>query len=256
MTDPKFSVSTEHGRYYIRPSTGVSVPSVTNIIGMKDKPGLKWWAAKTVAQYAAENRASLAMMTEEQAFSVARHTPFRHADDSPAAIGDIVHGFIEQRIKGTGPSHEDVKHSHRTVHWMWDRFLKFEAHYKPEYTGSEFTVWSERYGYAGTGDFSMKIGEHHVLVDTKTGNQVYPESGMQVAALGHADLMFDPDGHERAVPAYDKFAILHIRPKSFALYPVENVDKAFECFLALKTVFDWHVGEASKTIAFAPKHTA
>ena len=121
MTEPKFSFQDPngHGRYYMHPSKGNSVPSITNIIGMKDKPGLKWWAAKETASYVSHNLELFRQpnLTEEQAFSLARYTPFSKRDDSPAVIGDIVHGFVERRIKGDSPTHEEVAQSHmcRTV---------------------------------------------------------------------------------------------------------------------------------------------
>ena len=253
MTDPALSVPTSNGRYYVRPNSGSSVPSITNIINKKDKPALKYWAAKECASYASNNRAKLASLTEEEAFQLVRQAPFSRRDDSPSAIGDIVHGWIDRRIKGDSPDHEEVAQAHQTVKWMWNSFLKFEDHYKPEYTASEFTVWSDEHGYAGTADLSFRIAGLHVLTDTKTGTSVYPETAMQLAALANADVILSADGTETPVPHFDRYAVLHVRPRSAELKPVDNIDAAFRTFLALKTVFDWDIEYADRTIGAAPR---
>jgi hypothetical protein len=253
MTDPALSVSTANGRYYVRPDRGDSVPSITNIINKKDKPGLKYWAAKECANYAANNLARMSVLTRDEVYQLVRQAPFQRRDDSPAAIGDIIHNWIDRRIKGDTPSHDEVNQAANTVKWMWQSFLKFEEHYHPEYTGSEFTVWSNRYQYAGTADLSCRINGLHVLVDTKTGQNIYPETAMQLAALANADVIITADGSEKALPVFDKFAILHLRPRSAVLNPVENTTEAFQTFLALKQVFDWDIEFAEKSIQFAPK---
>lgn len=254
MTAPSLSVPTANGRYYSRPSSGLMVPSITNIIGKKDKPGLKYWAAKEAANYAADNLQKLQTLTRDEAYSLVRGAPFANRDDSPSAIGDIVHSMIERYVRQEdAPTHEEITHAHNTVKWMYMHFIKFVDHYKPVFTGTEFTVWSDQYGYAGTADLSFQIANLHVLCDTKTGNRVYPETAMQLAALAKADVILSSDGTEREVPGYDRYAILHLRPRSFSLVPVENIDRAFDCFLALKQVFDWDLQFADKTLGFAPK---
>lgn len=263
MTSPINSVSTANGRYYIHPSRpGESVPSITNIIGMKNKPGIPFWYAKTVANYAADNRERLATMSREEAFALVRHTPFADRDDTPSVIGDIVHGWVERFIKrrlGVGDNDVtlgEVADAHVTARHMWRQFMKFVNYYGDnlEFTGSEFTVWSNQHGYAGTGDLTFRLFGKHILADTKTGKQVYPESAMQVSALSRADVMLDAEGRETPVPQYDALAILHLLPMSWTLYPVELADEAFECFLALKQVFDWNLRHAPASIALAPKH--
>lgn len=254
MTDPVLAVPTSNGRYYVRPERG-SMPSITNIIGKKDKPGLKYWAMKECATYASQQRATLASLTEREAYTLVREAPFARSDDSPAAIGDIVHSMIERKVKNeNAPSHDEVTTAHHTVRAMWQSFLKFEERYKPQYTGSEWTVWSDTYGYAGTMDLSFNVAGFHVLCDAKTGKNVYPETAMQLAAGAFADVVIGADGNEvGAVPKYDKYAILHLRPRSATLVPVDNIPAAWEAFKALKLVFDWDVEMSGQTLGFAPK---
>ena len=255
MTAPELSFPTANGRYYQHPAKQVAVPSVTNITGKKDKPGLKYWAAKMAATYASENRAMLATLSPADAYTLVRAAPFEHKDDSPSAIGDIVHDWIDNYVKtaGAGPTSEAFQAAPITARRMWEQFQRFTEHYTPQFIESEFSVWSDTYGYAGSADLFMTMGGMNILADTKTGNKTYPEVAMQLAALARADFIINPDGTQRPIPAFDRYAVLHIRPMSFSLIPVGRIDEAFAAFLALKTVFDWEINYGDSTLGYAPR---
>lgn len=252
VTDPALAKPTEWGRFYVHPGSRAEVPSITNIIGMKFKPLFRA-GLKKAAGYAAENRERLAALTEDEVFKLVSNPP--NKDDEPSAIGDLVHKWCEEYIVsgGIGPPAEDVRAAHNTARWMYETWLKFVERYKPQFTGSEFTVWSNRYGYAGTGDFSAYINGRHVLVDIKTGKAAYAEVAMQLAAIARADFVLTPDGTESPVPQYDAYAVLHLRPRGARLHPVVNIEEAFQAFLGLKQVFDWNVRYAPYSVVAAPK---
>lgn len=227
------------------------VPSITNVISMLEKPALKFWAAKEAANYAADNREMLAGLPRDAAQQLVRNAPFQRSDDSPAAIGDIVHTWIDRHVQGDSPTHEEVTSSHRTARDMWYSFIKFRDHYNPEFVASEFTVWSDKLDYAGTADLHLRINGMNILVDTKTGQNIYPETAMQLAAIAFADVLIDVNGSEAPVPSFDRYGILHLRPRSAKLAPVENIEAAFECFKALRVAFDWKARYADQSIGFA-----
>src|SRR4029453_3802172 len=81
-----------------------------------------------------------------------------------------------------------------------DRFL---ADHTPGFLAAEQTVYSRRYGYAGTFDLLATLPGHGlVLVDVKTGNRVYPEVCLQLAAYAPADFIGQPDPiTEQPLPA-------------------------------------------------------
>lgn len=251
MTAPVLSVPTANGRFYQHPARNVAVPSITNVIGMKDKPGLKHWAAKMAAEYAADNLGKLQALDRNEAYALIKGAPFARRDDSPSAIGDIVHNAIDDFVKEGGEPDTTGWPSSATQ--MWRQFGLFNARYQPRYLDSEFTVWSNSHNYAGTADLAFAIGNTLILADTKTGNKVYPETGMQLAALARADFILTPEGEEKPLYNFERYAVLHVRPRSYALIPVEKMDEAWQAFLALRTVFHWHVTHADSTLGYAPR---
>lgn len=253
MTAPVLSFSTANGRYYAHPSRRKSVPSVTNIKDVKGIPALKYWAAREAASYAADNRSKLAGLDREEVFQLVKNAPFREQENSPSKIGDVVHDWIDRFVKGTPPGREEVSGAHITPRHMWEQFGLFNAKYEPKFIDSEFTVWSDTHNYAGTADLAMDVRGALILADTKTGNNIYPETGFQLAALAFADFILTPDGEEKPMPKWDRFAILHIRPTYFHLVPVENIEASFQAFLGLKAVFDWQVDYGDKTLGYSPK---
>jgi hypothetical protein len=255
MTNPVLAKPTAYGRFYVNPRSQAEVPSITNIIGMKFKPLFKA-GMKKAANYAADNRTTLATLDRDAVYTLVSNPPDK--PDEPSAVGTLVHGWIERYIKaklgGGMPSlavpQEEINAAPNTARWMFERFLAFDARHTPEYVASEFTVWSNQYGYAGTADFSMNLWGAHILVDAKTGKQPYPEVAMQLAAIAKADFVLSADGTESRLPEYDRYAVLHIRPRSFTLHPVFKIEEAFESFLALKRVFDWNVHHAPASIGY------
>lgn len=254
MTAPLHAVPTANGRYYQHPSRKTAVPSITNIKDVKNIPALKYHFSRKAAEYAADNRVKLAALERDEAYTLVKESPFQRDENSPARIGDIVHDWIDGYAKtGAVPAGDEFKSAPITARRMWDQFGAFVTRYSPDIADSEFTVWSNQHGYAGTGDLFMSIGGMAILADTKTGIRAYPEVAMQLAALNGADFILTPEGDEKAMHVAERFACLHLRPTYFELIPVENIDAAFQAFLALKTVFDWQINYADKTLGFTPR---
>jgi hypothetical protein len=265
MTAPKLAHDTPFGRYYTHPTRGRAVPSITNIKDMKNVPALVGWAAKVTAEYAGKNREKLATLSEDEAISLCKNSRFAPDPESPSHIGDIVHGWVDARIKGDDVDPEwyldertgDLCPAPKGAQNMWRQFLGLEAKYRPDWTLSEFTVWSEQYGYAGTADAAANMttadGKRYLtLIDHKTGKNAYPEMAMQLGAIANADFILEPDGTEKNLPHFDKFAILHIRPMGASLIPVAHTDKWFKAFLGLKDCFDCVVEYQDTTLLYAP----
>ena len=261
MTAPALSIPTPFGRYYAHPARGRQVPSITNIKNVKGIDGLKWWAAREAATYAADNMEKLSHLGREEIITLVKGAPFAKggSQDNSQAIGNQVHGWIDDYIKGNSAPPDsqpaELASAPRTAQNMWRQFMAFVDRYHPRWVDSEFTVWSEQYGYAGTADWSAEIGGALVLGDSKTGKSVYPDMRYQLSALAHADFILETDGTERPLPKFDRYAILHIRPQSATLVPFSNeaVDAAFAAFLGMLAVFEDDIKYKDNCVIFAPK---
>jgi hypothetical protein len=264
MTDPTlaFNHPQGHGRFYRHPAGRFqAVPSITNVMKRQNKPAINGSNVRKAAEFAVDNRDRLVQLTRDEQVKIIKGSVYEKSEAS--VIGDIVHDWIDRYVKaqlGLGdnpPTPDEVNQAHNSARWTWESFVKFLLKFKDRglrFTNSEFTVWSNKHGYAGTGDLSMMINGAHILADTKTGKSTYPETGMQLAALANADVMFDAEGHEVPVPHYDRFAVLHLRPRSFSLVPYDNIPAAWDTFLALKRVFDWELTYATQTVGAAPRY--
>lgn len=239
------------GRVYENPLTRSVVPSITAVCGMLDKSALKFWAARQCAEYADANWPMLS--TAPDRFDLIRNAPWRTSEKA-ADAGNIVHGWIDEHIKtGALPTGELLAVSTLTTRRMWGSFMRFVEVYQPQFTDAEFTVWSEQFGYAGTMDWSAKIGDWLVLGDTKTGKGTYPEVGLQVSAGAFADYIIEPDGTQRPIPKYDRYAVLHVRPTFVKLQPLQCIPECFEAFKAARTLKHWKDYVATSVIIDSPK---
>lgn len=262
MTAPALSVSTDHGRMYMHPGTAQMVPSITNVIGMKDKPALKWWAAREAATFAANNLDTLGALSVQERIDLIKGAPFRRTAKA-SDDGNMVHDWIDIYAK-TGQLAETLAtydKSTFTAKNMYKQFIALRNKYDLRFTLSEFTVWSDEYGYAGTADWfgHMEVNgkSFTILGDTKTGKGVYPEVGMQLAAIANADFILDENGEQHELPKAHKYGVLHVRPRGASLIPVKNIDKCFNAFLGLRAVFEWHTLTAQNDVlGWAPKISA
>lgn len=196
--------------------------------------------AKLVAEHAVNNFDSIRYQVDkfgpDIAIGALKAIPSR--PHPAAAIGDEVHSAIDVFCR-TG---EIVKEfATTTARQMFGQFLHFMREEKPEILASEFTVWSYKHGYAGTGDLMWKWRDGVWIVDTKTGNRIYPKVAMQCAALASGCVILDDEGNELPMPHVDKLGAFHVRPRSAKLYELQHPNEAFSAFLGLKAAFDWRV---------------
>ncbi len=276
MTDPLLAHKTENGRYYSHPYKISEVPSITNVKDTLAIPALKYYFTGECATYVSENVAKLATLDADEIYRLVKDSPYRKDSKkaSSSLTGDIVHDWIDQVIKGRAVSDvdtsfyidrkDDDKSKKPPVQalWTWNAFKKFLDTYKPEWEMGEFTVWSETHGYAGTMDWSARVGSKKIftLGDNKTGNHVYPDMALQLAAGQFADYILLPDtgtasGWKQVeIPRYDDYRILHLRPRSFQLVPMYHIEEAFQAFLGLKAAFDWKVALQDETVGTAYKY--
>lgn len=145
-----------HSETYLK---GKRLVSVTQALGIIRKPFLeKWYGKYGTKRCEQKTRAAV-------------------------TIGSFIHDCIELYVNGDGgttiiPTIRAKNMFHTFREWFDISGLV------PEVT--EFKVISKKYGYAGTLDAVMKLGDEYVLYDWKTSSGIYKEMGWQLAAYAQA----------------------------------------------------------------------
>lgn len=243
MTKPALAVSTEAGRMYRHPSTGELVPSVTTIIaGGVPNPALERWGPRFAAKMSIEHWDALHSLPTSQREETIRAFPQDYRDKA-ANLGDRVHEAVEGWCKSDGVETLDA-----SINPFMIQFAVFLDAYSPVWRHNEVTVWNRTVGYAGTLDWIADINGIPTLGDTKTGKNVWPEVALQLCALRNAEFILTPEGEELPMPVIGQSAVLHLRPRSWALLPVAHSDENWWAFKAAMEVYGWRMQHAHKAL--------
>jgi hypothetical protein len=125
-------------------------------------------------------------------------------------------------------------------------FTSWVNDFRPRFLATEFSVFNLRYVYAGTGDAIVEVyivppGELaprwvRVLVDYKSGGDIWPEAALQESAYIRGDFIGLPDGTSIPLPQCEFAAVLHLTPGGYHFQFVDVTDPVFAIFLAVSTV--------------------
>lgn len=81
-------------------------------------------------------------------------------------------------------------------YWALNTFVawykKLEAEHKVEVVCTEYTVWCQEHGFAGTVDCILKIDDEFWIIDFKTSQNVWLSHEAQLSSYKHA-ILLDPD---------------------------------------------------------------
>lgn len=159
---------------------GNTVPGVTTILRVIDKPALVPWAVGLAANYwfdaIRDGRTDLEAIHKE---SKNAHRSFTR---DAANIGSNVHDYAECYFKGRPLPEIKTKQAQNGV----DAFHKWVDANKIEILAVERRIYSKTYNYAGTTDFVARINGELGIGDYKTSSGIYPEMRFQTAAYQHA----------------------------------------------------------------------
>jgi hypothetical protein len=217
---------------------GVKVQGVTTLLSKGlPKPALPPWAAKSVAEYVADNadavRSMLDTMGRESIVGALKGVPWDKRDEA-AARGTEIHAIAEKVIAGADvdvPEHL-IGYVQGYVDWLdaWQVTANL----------TEVTVGRRPEAgvpaYAGTFDADVTMGAGPLagkrgLVDWKTAKGVYGENGLQLAAYANAHFYLDPDdGSEKPMPVYDFLGVVHVTPTGTDLYVVQDPAACWRIF--------------------------
>ena len=251
MTTPVNADDSGEHRWYTHPTTGERFLSVTAALGYIAKRELPDWAASLSAKAAIDawSRVRDAAVIDpcdrkgDQACGQCRtcmtvwlRDRHRVVRDTASHLGSRFHSAVDHQTKFGSGGHVDAD-----VLPFLDAYNTWAERAKPTYKAAEVTVFSRKYGYAGTLDavqfFGVKselppklahLKRRNVLVDYKTGKTVGAPSGWQLNAYRNAEGVLMPDGTELKLPRIGAGMVLHVRPES------EGGVKMREAFLTPK----------------------
>lgn len=185
-------------RWYTTPN-GQEYPSVTTILSVIAKPALIAWSAKVeremVTNVSAQLYEDIAGTPKMSRLAYLNSLQARLGQEKAhtrelAKAGDIgsqIHSLIEWTLRASlmeepGPS-PSICDKAQWGFMAWEDWKK-SVNLKPVHV--EQTVWSDRYGYAGTMDLLAHVNGVLTVLDWKSGKAIYPESCLQNAAYRHA----------------------------------------------------------------------
>jgi hypothetical protein len=159
---------------------GQRVPGVTTIIGrFKDSSALLWWA---FAQGKSAERGEISNLYEKR--------------DIAGEAGTLAHLMVENYIKGIDKTDTDgyAKEVIKKATQGFNNFRTWFRNQKMEIIQQEIILVSEGYRYGGCPDaFAKNTSEKLCLLDWKTGDHVYTDHIIQLAAYCHLWLENYPD---------------------------------------------------------------
>lgn len=252
------------GRYYLRPSTGEQLVSVTTVLDVAAKPALVPWAAKAVANYAWE---LLPRMVAASLDDTAMTEITREMKDRPEVVrerasnlGTRIHHLAEAHLTGR-PEPDDDEAAPYVAQYL--RFLAdFGVDIERDVEAAECTLLNTREGYAGTCDLYVRLpitgrlagnrpaptakGERVLfLVDLKSSatqpaSRLYESHPLQLEAYRRCDLVLLDDGTEIPTPkGILGTAVLNLRVDDYALIPLPADDAVWSAFRGYLAAAKW-----------------
>jgi hypothetical protein len=227
-------VDTAKGHYY-KDETGRVAGVTTEMSNGVPKPALINWAANTTADYAINNWDALADMPPAQRLKTLQGA--RYAEkDAAANRGTQVHRIAEQLIAGKEVPIPDELAGHA------ESYVRFLDEFAVTAVAVEFTVYSPKHRYAGTGDLIADIthpdlGRIRALLDVKTNRSgIYGETALQLAAYRYAEIYVTDDGTEIDPYEVEFTGAIHVRGDGYSLIPVTAGPEQFRSFLYVQQV--------------------
>lgn len=225
---------------------------VTTFCGGIPKPWLGSWAAKEVAEFAYSNRDAWTNLPETDAVKLLKGAPWSKRDDA-GDRGTAVHQALEAIVRGKPIPDSLATEDELDCAIAAETFLN---EFVGRFLASELTVYSPRWGYAGTFDLWCQDKEGIAwIIDFKTSASVYAEHAIQQAAYHNAEFAIVqkkacgsndeekwtgkiiPWGPSRSL----RLGILHIRPDGATLHPIRYTERLWTVFRAAAHTKLWQL---------------
>lgn len=213
------------GGFYWHPETNEPFVSVTTVIDQAlKKDQLENWKMQQVYRSVLRDP----QISEREALQA----PWKAAD-SAKSTGSTVHSLIESyRVSQAlaEPSVPEFK-------LFADAFYQWIKDYKVRVVENEKTVFSHRFGYAGTLDMLCTFGDDPglVLVDFKTSKGIYPQVFLQLSA-------YKQGLSEQGIEVNRMVAVVLKKDDQgnpTGKYVAEEGTDELGTFLSLKKIWEW-----------------
>lgn len=228
---PLAATTTPRGRAYVDPVSGQAFPSVTTILNAwRSKPFLVPWAAKLAAEYAVDNRATVAAVLDspggrDAAIELIKKAADRYRD-AQGGKGTDFHAVAEAWAKD-----EPIPAYSEEAAPYVDAFLDWLIDFDPKFELAEATVCNRTLGYAGTLDGVLSFPKLPYmagcwLFDYKTGANLDHDIALQLTAYADGEeVWLDALGNKAPMPKVNGALILHLQPGGYALYRLDLTDE-------------------------------
>jgi hypothetical protein len=237
-------------------------PSVTTILGMKNKPFLIPWAVGEMNKRTKELLAKVPdeSLTKELIEGIldAAEDSYQRTKQKAADIGSVAHRFLEAVLKSEEPSRprfdpilapnltqDMVDQANNCI----DAGLQFFKEHEITVVQAERPIWSPTYGYVGTGDLKAFFDGRLSILDYKTGKHIYDEYWMQTGAYQTA--------HEEEFPTekIEQRVVVNVGRDGKLRHEVRNnetLQSDFRGFIGLRDAYRWHCENQGKYSKPAP----
>lgn len=219
---------------------GKKVVGVTTVLQATPKPGLRFWFAKQVAEFAADNVEAIQALHPNRHAIVDLLKGAAQRETTAAALkGTQIHAYGDRIANGEDVLWAEIAPEQRGY---VEAYIQFLDDYDPEVILSEVPVFNRTHRWAGTPDLVVKCralgGQGLDMIDLKTGKNVYPEVALQVAAYCRAEFYLDADGHEQPWPHIEQGFVLHLKAHGYDLRPLDIGDAMYRRFRYLQMIHD------------------
>lgn len=225
-------LSLPNGRHYQVEGFEELFPSVTNVLGVIAKPALVAWARDTALDSVRDalnaRTGTMVAVTPDWVSSLIEEARARpdQVRDGAADFGTQAHLLLDEILSGEEPYVPPEMSNVVASFEGWRTHSGLKIHL------TETLVYSAKYRYAGAVDALASRGDTFVALDWKTGNRIYREFDLQVAA--YAKAMEEMSGR-RVAEAW--IVRLGKRTPEFEARKVRDLDRAFDAFRA--ALFLW-----------------
>lgn len=264
MADPR-NAQKSGGRRYYTWGRGERYWSVTTILSVLPKDALKWWAAKTVAEFAFDRSKTWLTMDRDEAVEWLKREPLRYTNKR-ADLGSAIHATAEAYVLRKPMTGDFVEEERKAI----GHFIGWVETFGVKFVATEASGYNRTQKYAGTLDAIVEIpyarlleqaGGNPALVpwtpregrdtvtllvdyksggDVEEGKGVYPEAALQLAAYASFEFLGMPNGTEAPLPVLDGAAVLQVQAKGWRFVPADALrEDVFRTFLYVREVFRW-----------------